>query len=53
MKTESAPLLGIEAADCESILKAAGAKETHLFGGYQEQPYDRAASVDWILVARK
>jgi len=53
MQTESVPLLGLEAADCEAIARNAGAAETHVFGGYQEQLYDRATSVDWILVARR
>jgi glycine/sarcosine N-methyltransferase len=53
MHTECVPLLGLEAADLESMARAAGAGEIRLFGGYQDQPYDRTASVDLLMVAKK
>ena len=53
LHSESVPLLGIEAADLERMARDAGATEVAFFGGYQEQPYDRAASVDLLMVARK
>jgi len=53
MQSESVPFLGIEASDLLALARAAGASETHLFGSYQEQTYQRETSVDLILAARK
>jgi hypothetical protein len=53
MRTESTPLLGIEAAELESIVAAAGGGEIRFFGGYQQQPYDRQQSLDLLMVAQK
>ena len=53
MRTESAPLLGLESADLEQMARRSGAAEVGFFGGYREQPYDRGESVDLLMVARK
>lgn len=52
-RTESAALLGFEAAELEQMLGAAGATEIEVFGGYQGQPYVRETSPDLLLVGRK
>ena len=51
--TESVPFQGIEAARLEALTRQAGAARVEFFGGYQQQPYDRATSVDLIMVAEK
>ena len=51
--SESVPLLGLEAAELQQMLRRAGAAEVPCFGGYQEQPYDRLTSVDLLLAGRK
>jgi SAM-dependent methyltransferase len=51
MHSESVALLGIEAGELEGIARTAGAKQVRFFGGYRHQPYDRAASVDLVMVA--
>ena len=53
MQTECVPFLGLEAAQLESMARAAGADEIRFFGGYQDQPYDRPQSVDLLVVAKK
>jgi SAM-dependent methyltransferase len=53
MQGESTPFLGLEASDLESMVHSAGAKTVTLFGGYQDQPYDRLKSVDLLMVAEK
>jgi SAM-dependent methyltransferase len=53
MQTECVPLLGLEAADLESMARAAGAGEICFFGGYEDQPYDRHQSTDLLMVAKK
>jgi glycine/sarcosine N-methyltransferase len=53
LHTESVPLLGLEAAELESMARAAGAGEVFFFGGYENQPYDCQASVDLLMVAEK
>jgi len=53
MRGESARLSGIEADELRRMALQAGAAEVQLFGGYQEQPYDRQQSVDLLMVARK
>ena len=53
MQTECVPLVGLEAAELESMARAAGAGEIRFFGGYQDQPYDRSQSVDLLMVAKK
>jgi SAM-dependent methyltransferase len=53
LHTESQPLLAFEAEELERIARKAGLSETHVFGNYQEQTYDRATSGDLILLARK
>jgi hypothetical protein len=53
LKTESVRFLGLEAAELESMARAAGADEIRFFGGYQDEPYDRQKSVDLLMVAKK
>ena len=53
MRSESTPFLGLEASDLDRVARAAGAKEVAIFGGYQDQPYDRRQSVDLVMVAEK
>jgi glycine/sarcosine N-methyltransferase len=53
MQNESTPFLGLEATDLERMARLAGAKTVALFGGYQDQPYDRSKSVDLLMVAEK
>jgi len=53
MRSESTPLLGIEAPELERMAERAGAKKIAFFGGYQDQPYDRQESVDLVMVAEK
>jgi SAM-dependent methyltransferase len=53
MKSESLALLAFEASELEGMARAAGAREVRLFGGYQDQTYDRQASDDLIVVAEK
>ena len=53
MQTDSAPFLGLEAPWLEASVRRAGAGRVECFGDYQERPYDRGASTDLILVARK
>jgi len=51
LHSESVPLLGLEAGELESLVRAAGAARCELFGDYQGEPYQRGTSVDLILVA--
>lgn len=53
MKTESVPILGIEAEKLDQALRNTGASSVQIFGDYQEQPYNRDSSVDLIAVAEK
>jgi SAM-dependent methyltransferase len=53
LQTESAPLLGLEAAQLAEFARQAGAPAVELFGDYRSQPYERLKSADLIMVARK
>jgi glycine/sarcosine N-methyltransferase len=53
MLTESTPLLGLDAAELESIVRAAGGEVIGVFGGYGDEPYDPAHSIDLVMVAEK
>jgi SAM-dependent methyltransferase len=53
MRNESTPLLGFEASELEAMARSAGAQKVSLFGGYQDEPYDRQQSVDLVMVAEK
>ncbi len=52
-RSESVALLGLNADQMQDTLCAAGAKTIHIFGDYQQQPFEFAASSDMILVAQK
>jgi SAM-dependent methyltransferase len=49
---ESLPLVGIEAPDLEEAARHAGASQVQLLGDYHGHPYDRARSIDLVMVAR-
>jgi glycine/sarcosine N-methyltransferase len=51
--TECVPFWGIEAEQLAAMAAEAGMEEIRFFGGYQEQPYDRAKSIDLLMTARK
>jgi SAM-dependent methyltransferase len=53
MTTDTVPLLGLEAEELEAAARQAGATRVECFGGYRDEPYDRQASTDLILVAVK
>jgi SAM-dependent methyltransferase len=53
MQSESAQLLGLEAAELEHLARGAGARNVELFGNYRETPYDRRKSMDLLMVAEK
>jgi glycine/sarcosine N-methyltransferase len=53
LQHDSTPFLGLEAAELESMARAAGASEIRLFGGYRDEPFDRQNSIDVIMVANK
>lgn len=53
LRSESVPFLGLTAQGLEAAARDAGAAHVTFFGGYQEQPYDPAASTDLILVATR
>ena len=53
MRSESVPFLGLEAAQLEQMARQSGAGQVSFAGGYQEQPYDRQASTDLVMVAEK
>jgi SAM-dependent methyltransferase len=53
MRCDSVPFLGLEAAQLEQMARDAGAAQVRFTGGYQEQPYDRLASTDLVMVAGK
>lgn len=53
LRSISVPFLGLEAADLEQAMRRHGAGRVSVFGGYRDQPYERARSVDLILVAEK
>ena len=52
-RNESLPLLGLEARELELMAQSAGATGMRVFGGYQDQAYDRQESADLVLVAEK
>jgi hypothetical protein len=53
MRSESTPFLGLDPADLDRMARAGGAKKIAIFGGYQDQPYDRQQSVDLLMVVEK
>jgi SAM-dependent methyltransferase len=53
LQTESVPFLGMEATDLESLAARAGARRISIYGGYQDQPYDRGKSTDLLMVVEK
>jgi len=53
MRSESVPFLGLEAAQLEQMARQSGAAHVSFAGGYQEQPYDRLASTDLVMVAER
>jgi SAM-dependent methyltransferase len=53
VRSESTQFLGLEADDLSQAARAAGAKKIAIFGGYQDEPYQRQQSVDLVMVADK
>jgi SAM-dependent methyltransferase len=53
MRSESTQFLGLEALDLDRMAKAAGATKSTIFGGYQDQPYERQQSVDLVMAAER
>jgi len=53
MRSDCVPLLGLEASDLEHHMREHGASRVSIFGGYQNQPYDRQKSADLVIVAEK
>ena len=50
---ESVPLVGLEADWLDRTARRLGANRVEIFGDYQQHAYDRATSVDLLLVAAK
>ncbi|MHB8863495.1 MAG: class I SAM-dependent DNA methyltransferase [Pirellulaceae bacterium] len=53
LRSESVRFLGLEGVLLEQWVCEAGAGMATLYGGYHDEPYDRATSIDLILVAQK
>ena len=53
LETQSVPFLGLDAAEMESMARAAGASEVRFIGGYRDQPYLRSESADLLMIAKK
>jgi len=53
MQTDSIRFLGIEAQTLADCAENGGAAAVRVFGGYEEQPYDRETSTDLIVAATK
>lgn len=51
MQTDSVRFLGLESDHLRAAAQRAGAGEISFFGGYQDQPYNRLASPDLLMVA--
>lgn len=52
LQADTAAFWGLEGEELAAMARQAGAVEVRLYGGYQEQPYDREKSVDLVMVAR-
>ncbi len=50
---ESVPFVGLRAKTLGDMARRAGAAKIVFFGGYQDQPYVEAESVDLVMVAEK
>jgi SAM-dependent methyltransferase len=53
LASQSVPWLGLEAVELEAIARQCGAATVQIFGGYQDEPYDRPQSVDLVMVCRR
>ncbi len=53
MRSESTQFLGLEASALDRMARTAGAGKIAMFGGYEDQPYERRQSVDVVMVAEK
>ncbi|MEX0777873.1 MAG: class I SAM-dependent methyltransferase [Phycisphaeraceae bacterium] len=53
MRSTSVPFLALEEADLEQVMRESGCHRIYALGGYQDQPFDRAKSIDLVLVAEK
>jgi SAM-dependent methyltransferase len=52
-RSDCVPFLGFDATALADWMRAAGAAQLDTFGGYRGEPFERAASPDLIMVARK
>ena len=50
---ESPQFLGLESGEMEAMARQAGAAEVQCFGGYAAKPFQREASIDLVMVARR
>jgi len=53
LQADAAAFWGLEAESLAALARQVGAADIRLWGGYQEQPYDREKSGDLVMVARK
>jgi hypothetical protein len=53
LQADTACFWGLEGPQLAAMARQAGASDVRLFGGYQEQAYEREKSGDLMLVARK
>jgi len=53
LRHQSTAMLLLEAAWLEEQARAAGASRVQIFGGYRDETYARASSVDLLLVAKR
>lgn len=53
LTTSSFTLINLEAGELEEMARAGGASEVEIHGGYGGRPYDRATSVDLVMIARR
>jgi len=52
MQADSVPFLGLEQEELDHMARQAGAREVRFFGGYHDEPYDRATSTELVMVGR-
>jgi hypothetical protein len=52
-RSESVPLLGLEAGELEQMARAAGASRCEFFGGYEGETYVPESSLDLLLIASR
>lgn len=53
LRSTCVPFMGFESEALERAMRESGAEGVRVFGGYAGQPFDRAKSIDLVLVAEK